>query len=201
MSACQPCSSSVFHPFFFFLPFSQIVFAEREMGRFLKILGDTFLTEHLYGSKYFPNLGKYYFPFIYVKAMIYTAGADELSLKERQYIQGLAEILLPNNNAQAIENRLEIVSFVDTAIPNSEEHISSFLSGSMMTSPVLSRVLIYDVVRAAAADGEYSKQERENVHRVCKQLGITENIRKAIEEVSEREQQIATQKRDLLFRL
>lgn len=171
------------------------------MGRFLKILGDTFLTEHLYGSKYFPNLGKYFSPYIYVKAMIYAAGADELSLKERQYIQGLVEILLPNNNAQAIENRLEIVSFVEATVPNSEENISSFLSGSMMTSPVLSRVLIYDVVRAATADGEYSKQEREHVHRVCKQLGITENIRKAIEEVSEREQQVAARKRDLLFRM
>lgn len=171
------------------------------MGRFLTILGHTFLTEHLYGSKYFPNLGKYFYPYIYVKAMIYAAGADDLSLQERQYIQGLVEILLPNSNAQTIENRLEIVHFVEAAVPNSAENISSFLSGSMMTSPILSRVLMYDVVRAASADGEYSKQEKEHVHRVCKQLGITENIRKSIEEVSDREQQVAARKRALLFRL
>lgn len=172
------------------------------MGRFLQILGNTFLVEQLYGSKYSPHIGKFYLPYVYVKAMLYAAGADELATSERQYIQGLAEILLPVNDAQCIETRLEVVQFIE-AVPQgkSNENISSFLSGSMLTSPVLSRVLIYDAVRAASADGVYSLQEQEHVHRVCKQLGISENVRMRIEAISEKENILADRKKKLFSRL
>lgn len=172
------------------------------MGRFLQILGKTFVVEHLYGSKYAPHIGKYYLPYVYVKAMLFAAGADELAHHERQYIQGLVEILLPSHDAQAIENRLEIAQFIEAVSPGkSSENISSFLSGSMLTSPVLSRVLVYDAICAASADGHYSLEERQHVLRVGKQLGISENVRMKMERICEGEHRTAARKATLLCAL
>lgn len=374
---------------------------KKKMGRFRQILGNTFLVQQLYGSKYAPHIGKFHIPYAYVKAMLFAASADDLAPPERRYIEGLVEILLPASDAQMIENRVEIVLFIE-AVPTSSNHnsqnhhssgssgsgsslgensssaagsakgdatsssaspppysaasssssssssfrgtsslgaqpppppadaareevattttasaattstdsnvssspfsyigieddesmlppsfyaaykaqhptlvidchrdlrqpkqpqqpsslpspsfsslssrpppapsstnhtvtatsgsssnnssattttttansnntdatndknISTFLSGSMLTSPVLSRVLLYDAIRAASADGVFSAEERDHVRRVSKQLGISENVRLKLEKISERETELVKRKSALLSRI
>lgn len=172
------------------------------MGRFLQIIGNTFLVQQLYGSKYTPNIGRFFLPYVYVKAMLFAAGADELHPAERHYVQGLVETLLTGCDPQSIENRLELTQFIE-AVPKRQskgENISSFLSGSTLASPVLSRVLLYDAIRSAAADGEFSAEEQDHVMRVSKQLGIPESVKMSIESICRREMELNARKERLLRR-
>jgi len=177
-------------------------------GRFSNVLRTTFIAQFLYGTKFAPHIGTFPYPHVYVKAMLYSAGADGIEVQERAYIQGLIDVLFPVDDQQQSETKIELVHFVEVAssVPQDVEWspssstatVASFLSGSMMTSPTLSRILLYDAVKAAVADGEYSPLEQEHVAKVSRQLGIPHLVTSRIETIATAETNFSARKEAML---
>jgi hypothetical protein len=169
------------------------------MGRFLQVLGSGFLVQQLYGSRYAPHVGMFNMPHVYVKAMIYGAGADELTAPERQYVRGLVELLL--SAIEKYDDRMDLLQFID-ALPSKQaacvDSVIEFLSGSLSASPSVSRVMLYDAIKAACADGEYDTREAVHVHHVAKQLGVAENVTVDLENIVLKEQELSRRKENLL---
>ena len=164
------------------------------MKQFVQCIATGWLNRQLYGWKFAPSIANFDYPYIYLKAMLYIAGADTLDVHEKRQIQGHIEVLLPKMDS-------DIMTFVENYAANSPAPIapSSFISGTMLTSPVLARVLLYDAVRAAFADGVYAPKERDHVYNVGKQLGIPDTITYKIETIAERELAVTRKKRRLLL--
>lgn len=163
------------------------------MASFLSVISRTFLANQLYGWKYAPHIGTFSEPYVYVKAMLFTAGADRLDHVERAYIQGLVENLFPESDS-------EISNFVEHfPATQSSLSVANFLSGAIIGSPVFARILLYDSVRAAISDEEFSKNERASVFKVAKQLGVGEKTTHEIERLVLKEAEISDRKRSLLL--
>eukprot|EP00758_Cryptobia_borreli_P009059 Tbor_TRINITY_DN5442_c1_g20::TRINITY_DN5442_c1_g20_i1::g.25151::m.25151 len=198
-------------------------------GRFIPYISRAWLSHHLYGWKFAPSIAKFAYPYVYLKAILYIASADDLHNNERRYIQGLVEVLLAETDPDMMQF-IEVYGRCDTAgvssssqsaqictssaeeaLPENSPPLQdsssscaevlppSFISGSMLTSPVLSRVLLYDAVKAATADRNYTECERVHVYSIGKQLGIPESVTSRIETIAEREMILAVRKRALLL--
>ena len=164
------------------------------MGRFVQVIARTWLSQELYGHKYAPSIATYTSPYLYVKAMLYTASADVLDKVERRYIQGMIEVLLSDPDP-------EIIHFVEHFQIRDPELVgsSSFLSNSMVTSRSMARVLVYDALRTATADGVYDPAEKVHVYRVSRQTGISDSVTAKLEDISVRELRLSQRKRELLL--
>lgn len=171
------------------------------MGRFLGVLGRSFLVQNLYGSRYAPHIGTFPLPHVYVKAMLYSAASDTINETERRYVQGFVDVVFPCAEQQQYENKMELVHFVESFRKNSADDVVniSFLSGSMMTNPVLARILLYDSIRTCAEDGVYSQPEQVSAARISKQLGIPEVITNKIEAIAQSEVALRERKMALLL--
>ena len=197
------------------------------MPRFLGVLGRSFLVQNLYGSRYAPHIGTFSLPIVYIKAMLYSAAADQVNEPERQYVQGFLDVIFPTSDQYEYENKIELKQIVDAyqsvgsrqmvpaalasdgtplssgtgsnQVKQQTENVSSFLSGSMLTNPVLARILLYDSIRTAAEDGTYSHAEQENAAKVSKQLGIAEVVTNRIEAIAAAEVKLAHRKRALFL--
>jgi hypothetical protein len=193
------------------------------MSRFLNVLGKSFLVQNLYGSRYAPHIGTFALPVVYIKAMLYSASADQVNSAERKYVQGFIDVIFPSGDQQEYENKIalqQIAHAYQTSTPSAvpvattssqpgsavslakkpkAESVTSFLSGSMLTNPVLARILLYDSIRTAAEDGSYTHVEQENAAKISKQLGISEAVTNRIEAIAAAEVRLANRKRDLLL--
>lgn len=177
-------------------------------GLFAPFVARTWLCHHLYGWKFAPNIASYDKPFGYVKSMLFTATADSLSSTERRYIQGLVEVLgvsSVNSAHDDVATYTDLINFVEHApryndtSATTDSSPAAFLSGAMSSSPVLSRVMLYDAVRAATADGIYDGKEQAHVQKVGKQLGIPRDVVRNIELLAKKEAVVAGRKRMLLL--
>ncbi len=187
------------------------------MPRFLAVLGRSFLVQNLYGSRYAPHIGTFSLPFVYIKAMLYSASADNVNGAERQYVQGFIDVIFPTGDQHEYENKIALQQLVHayptagnsaqespTSSPPAakaakSESVSSFLSGSMLTNPVLARILLYDSIRTASEDGCYTHVEQENAAKISKQLGISEAVTNRIEAIVSAEVRLANRKKALLL--
>lgn len=162
------------------------------MSLFVPVVARTWLATQFYGWRFAPNISTCDSPYVYVKAMLYTAGADDLQSKERAYIHGLVDVMLTEPDP-------ELMQFVEHYACDDSVDVKYFLGRTMM-STVLARVLIYDAVKAACSDGVYDTNERKHVHSVAREVGVPDERLKRIERIALREGVLATRKADLLRR-
>lgn len=162
------------------------------MSRFIPVIARTWLAQQIYGWRFAPNINTCDNPYVYVKAMLYTAGADDLQSKERAHIQGLLDVML-------VDSDPDLMQFVEHFSCDETIDVKYFLGRTAM-SKILARVLLYDAVKAACSDGVYNQKERKHVHYVAKELGVPDERLRRIERISMREGVLATRKAELLRR-
>lgn len=160
------------------------------MGRFTSVIARSWLAEQQYGWRFAPNIGTSSSPYVYTKTMLYAAGADELCSQERRHIQGLVEVMLCEPDA-------DLMHFIENYQGNNGP-VSYAGTNEAVRSPSVARILMYDTMRAAIADGDYDQKEKVCVHRVVKQLGIPDTLAQKIEELALREQELNCRKASLL---
>lgn len=139
--------------------------------------------------------------------MLYSATADELSGAERRYVLGLVEVFMSGGGTiksgyyEDPVNINDLINFIEHAPAQriaTEVTPSTFSTGTMQ-SPILAKIMLYDAVRAAAADGIYDTREQDHVHQVGKQLGVPHDVIDRIEVLATKEALIAMHKRCLLL--
>lgn len=166
------------------------------MGRFTSVIARTWLAEQQYGWRFAPHIGTFSLPYVYAKTMLYAAGADELRSQERTHIYGLAEVMLCKPDG-------DLLYFIENfpKDSNSTNSASIGLSNAAVRAPSVSRILLYDTLRAAIADGDYDQMEKVHVHRVVRHLGIPDGVASKIEEVALKEMELGKRKAALLRRV
>ncbi|CAD2220716.1 hypothetical protein ADEAN_000823800 [Angomonas deanei] len=90
--------------------------ASTSLSRYIPSVGRTFLCDLLYSNKYCPHLGLYVMPYVYVKTLLLCAAGEGLEMRERAYVTGLIEMLLPSNATSDNLAKLDLIQFIE-AVP------------------------------------------------------------------------------------
>lgn len=177
-------------------------------SRFSPYVARCWLCHLMYGWKFAPSIATFERPFGYVKAMLFAASADELSGPERRYVLGLVEVFVAGGGIMQQSGSYEdpvnindLITFIEHAPAQrlkTEVRPQTFSTGAMR-SPLLAKIMLYDAVRAATADGVYDALEQEHVGLVGKQLGVPKDTVGRIELLAKKEGIIAAHKRSLLL--
>ena len=155
----------------------------------LSVISRVWFAQQMYGWKYAPNITTYAFPYVYAKALLFAVSQNNLCTPERQHVTALVEVTSDDR---------ELRQFVENYQFEGNIKVASFISGSTLVSPALARVIVYEAVTAAAADGLYVDKEKDNVAQVAKQLGVPKAVVAHIEELCMRERKVTAKKKQLL---
>ncbi|KEG08672.1 hypothetical protein DQ04_06671020 [Trypanosoma grayi] len=87
---------------------------------YVPVVGGAFLLDTLYGSKYSPHIGVCNLPYVYVKTVLFCTSQSGSQERERNYVLGLIDHLIPFTALRDEQTKLELVQFVDamTSRPN-----------------------------------------------------------------------------------
>jgi uncharacterized tellurite resistance protein B-like protein len=110
----------------------------------------------------------------YAKALLAVAGADGMSTAEMEHF--VAWQRASGHPASLIEE----LSHFDYRNADIKQVIAAFRSATERT-PEAKRMLIYDAIRLASADGKYSVTERKALQEVAEELGVDRTLVIALE--------------------
>ena len=147
--------------------------------------GSLWLFKELWGFDAVPSVGDFD---VFMKAVLACANGDgQLTARERDWVVGYCAAL---GGPDTLVEELR-------AYP-ADEDVRELVE---RRPPVVQsrRALVYDAVRACAADGEYSEGERAVVRRLAAQIGVPEDIVQALEDIYQDEQTIRQKRLDLVF--
>ncbi len=125
----------------------------------------------------------------YFKALITCARGDgELSARERDWIVGYCAALGGSDAA------LDYLMTYDGA-----EDIAEVVTSSAVVDQAGRRHLLYDAIKASAADNHYHDAEQAVVHKMAAALGVPEEVVAQIEDQIEEETRVRAKRLALLF--
>lgn len=82
---------------------------------------------------------------------------------------------------------------------DADEDAMDIIERNMPVAGTWGRVAVFDAIRASAADGAYSDEERAQVGRVAERLGVSADTVAAIEVLCQDEQALKRRRIDLVF--
>ncbi|NER33755.1 MAG: hypothetical protein F6J93_06815 [Oscillatoria sp. SIO1A7] len=143
--------------------------------------GALWMLKDVYGFKNLPPDGDYK---AFIKAVLICAKGDGvLAQEERDWVVGRAAAY--RNTGYELAKTYE-----------ANEDLLYVLSQAPMLDKGARRMILYVAIQACAADGEYHAEEKAEVQKLAKYLGVAEGVlnqieQQCVEELKMREQRIA----------
>ena len=143
------------------------------------------LMKELYGMKTAPPDGDYE---ALVKAiLICTKGDGVLAPEERNWLVGRAACYNTNSDYELAKTY------------QADEDLLQVLAQAPTLNQSGRRAVIYNAIKACAADGEYHPSEQASVQQLAKYLGIEEDVVNQIEEICTEEAKTREKRIAVLF--
>jgi len=147
--------------------------------------GNLWILNNLYGIKTFPPGGEYK---NLAKAVLICAKGDGvLAPEERNWLVGRA----------ACYGDRDAYEFAKTY--QADEDLLEVLAQDPILDKNLRRIIIYVAIQTCAADGEYHPDERAQIHKMAKYIGIEEDVVNQIEEFCLEEAKMREKRIALMF--
>jgi hypothetical protein len=163
--------------------------------RFIPCISRSWLVEELYGWRHAPSIAACRVPYVYAKAMLYAAGAGPSKAQYRDYVTGMLSAHLAGGMDADL---LQFVNHFDRASQISAPEFSAAV-GVRRLPTVNARVIVYDAVSTAIADGALDGDAASDVTAVAKELGVTAKCARRIASLCEREATLLAKRRSLLL--
>jgi uncharacterized membrane protein YebE (DUF533 family) len=147
--------------------------------------GNLWLFKELWGFDAVPSVADFD---VFMKAVLTCANGDgQLTARERDWVVGYCAAL---GGPDTLLEELR-------AYP-ADEDTSQLVE---RRPPVVQsrRALVYDAIRACAADGDIREGERAVIRRLAAQIGVPEDVVQALEKIYQDERTIRQKRLDLVF--
>lgn len=153
--------------------------------------GNLWVLNRILGFKIFPNGDDFEADFAAVgkPVLVCAKGDGVLDPAERDWPIGFFSAL---GAPESVLKELEIYEANDDLaelLANSSDRINNLVQTD----------IVYQAIKASAADGEYSEQEHEKICQMAKLLGVTADVVEQLVELHKEEEQLRSKRIKLIF--
>ena len=147
--------------------------------------GSQWAIKHLYGITKYPDDTDHS---TYFKSLLLCAAGDgELAPEERAWVAGLAATIGGDKYSEMVKNYA------------ADEDLLQVLQQSSRIDSSARHVMLYDAIRASAADGVLSDGERDTIQKMANFMDIKKETVAELEKLYNEETAQSNKRRELLF--